>query len=120
MGNYVFHLLEGDSMTAGERNTYRIKLLGEQNGVCPVCGYDSSYCYFHARGIEHAGECKRQVVNVLEHNHEHCETGCESCIRGVVHAACNRFIAFIEANPQAHDRLLTPWLRSFLSKGSKA
>jgi hypothetical protein len=106
-------------MTTGERKSHRIKLLGEQNGICPVCGYDSNYCYFHARNIEHSGECKKQLVNVLEHNHEHCKAGCETCIRGVVHAACNRFIAFIEANPQAHGRLLTPWLRSFLSRGSR-
>jgi hypothetical protein len=105
-------------MTASERKDLRVKLLREQNGTCPVCGYDSSYCYFHARNIEHPGECKKQPVNVLEHNHAHCEKGCEGCIRGVVHAACNRFIAFIEANPQASDRLLTPWLKSFLSKGS--
>jgi hypothetical protein len=107
-------------MNTGERKSYRIKLLGEQKGVCPVCGYDSNYCFFKARDTKHecSDKCKRQPVNVLEHNHAHCETGCEICIRGVVHAACNRFIAFIEANPRAHDRLLTPWLRSFLSKGN--
>ena len=55
-------------MTAGERSSYRIRLLDEQKGVCLVCGYDSNYCYFHARNIEHAGECKKQPVNVLEHN----------------------------------------------------
>jgi hypothetical protein len=107
-------------MTPDERESYRTKLLEEQKGVCPVCGHDSNYCYLHARNIEHAGECKRQPVIVLEHNHQHCKTGCEVCIRGVVHHACNRFIAFIEANPQAHDRLVTPWLREFLSKGSEA
>ena len=107
-------------MTGAERKRLRARLLAEQKGICPVCGYGSDYCYFHARNIEHAGECKTQPVVVLEHNHGHCKNGCEVCIRGVVHHACNRFIAFIEANPQAHDRLLTPWLRAFLSKGTKA
>lgn len=107
-------------MTGGDRKRYRAKLLAEQKGVCPVCGFDSTYCYLHARNIEHEGDCKTQPVTVLEHNHAHCKTGCEACIRGVVHHACNRFIAFIEANPQAHERLLTPWLREFLSRGSKA
>ncbi len=106
-------------MTAAERKALRDKLLREQNGICPICRHDSSYCYFCARNVDHPGECKRQPVNVLEHNHAHCDGGCEECIRGVVHHACNRFIAFIEANPQAHDRLLTPWLREFLSRGSK-
>jgi hypothetical protein len=107
-------------MNASTRKSLRIKLLAEQNGICPVCGYGSDYCYFHARNIAHAGECKTQPVVVLEHNHRHCKNGCEVCIRGVVHHACNRFIAFIEANPQAHDRLITPWLREFLSKGNKS
>lgn len=106
-------------MKARERKALRIKLLEEQYGICPVCGYGSDYCYFHARNVAHSGECKKQAVVVLEHNHGHCKDGCEACIRGVVHHACNRFIAFIEASPQAHDRLLTPWLRSFLSKGGK-
>lgn len=106
-------------MTAAERSELRAKLLLEQNGICPICGYDSNYCYLHARGIEHTGVCKTQPVCVLEHNHGHCEAGCEICIRGVVHHACNRFIAFLEANPQANDRLLTPWLKDFLSKGNK-
>ena len=106
-------------MTAAERRSYRAKLLAEQNGICPVCGYDSSYCYFHARNVEHPGPRKTQPVVVLEHDHGHCKNGCEVCIRGVVHHACNRFIAFIEANPQAHDRLVTPWLRSFLSRARK-
>lgn len=106
-------------MTAAQRSALRAKLLEQQNGLCPICGYDSTYCYFHARNIEHSGACRKQAVNVLEHNHAHCEGGCEVCIRGVVHAACNRFIAFIEANPQAHDRILTPWLREFLSRGTE-
>jgi len=106
-------------MTAEERKRLRSKLLAEQNGICPVCGHDSDYCYFHARNIVHEGECRKQPVIVLEHNHQHCRTGCEACIRGVVHHACNRFIAFIEANPQAHDRILTPWLRTFLARGGK-
>ncbi len=106
-------------MTAAERRSLRNKLLEQQNGLCPICGYDSNYCYFHARNVPHTGPCKKQPVTVLEHNHNHCARGCEVCIRGVVHHACNRFIAFIEANPQAQDRLVTPWIREFLSRGSK-
>jgi hypothetical protein len=104
-------------MNARERNSLRSRLLAEQKGICPVCGFGSDYCYFHARGMEHPGECKTQPVVVLEHNHNYCKNGCEECIRGVVHHACNRLIAFLEANPQAHSRLLTPWLRDFLSRG---
>jgi hypothetical protein len=105
-------------MKAAERKSLRDKLLLAQGGICPICGHGSDYCYFHARGVEHSGECKTQPVCVLEHNHRHCKDGCEECIRGVVHHACNRYIAFVEANPQARDRLVTPWLEKFLAKGT--
>ena len=39
----------------------------------------------------------------IDHDHAHCSgpKGCRECVRGALHGRCNRWLAFIEDNPQA-------------------
>ena len=65
------------------RINFRDTELARQQGFCAWC----------QRGI-----FMGQEVNTLDHDHDCCGTGCECCIRGVVHAYCNRALHITEVN----------------------
>jgi hypothetical protein len=40
----------------------------------------------------------------VDHNHEHCATGCPDCIRGLLCSTCNQFLGFGRDDPALFQR----------------
>ena len=100
-------------MTQNERNTLKTRMLEEQGGRCAICHRPAfcSACHF---GLEHLGNCRKQAVNTLDHNHAHKDcNGCDLCARGMTHRVCNRLSAIVEINPH----LQNPFWIEYFSRG---